>query len=138
MTTIGHVFIPLNREHDGMVPTDDDLAHFESLPIPLALCKAFLGNVMAALLNERGTTHRGQGQMHSRAHSRCHQFVTRFPKASAISAPAASGWSVAGWDLHPLESAALSRRTPLSDIGRGLRPIVRYFSLAVRSRSATP
>jgi hypothetical protein len=30
MTTIGHVFIPLNREH-GMVPTDDDQAHFESL-----------------------------------------------------------------------------------------------------------
>ena len=41
MTTIGHVFIPLNREHDGMVPTDDDLAHFESLPIPLALWEPF-------------------------------------------------------------------------------------------------
>jgi hypothetical protein len=24
--------------------------------------------------------------------------------------------AVAGWDLHPLESAALSRRTPNSDI----------------------
>jgi hypothetical protein len=24
--------------------------------------------------------------------------------------------AVAGWDLHPLESAAFSRRTPLSDI----------------------
>jgi hypothetical protein len=23
--------------------------------------------------------------------------------------------AVAGWDLHPLESAALSRRTPISD-----------------------
>jgi hypothetical protein len=33
MTTIGHVFIPLNREHDGTVPTDDDQARFESLPV---------------------------------------------------------------------------------------------------------
>jgi len=41
MTTIGHVFIPLNREHDGMVPTDDDQAHFESLPVPLALWEPF-------------------------------------------------------------------------------------------------
>jgi len=31
MTTIGHVFIPLNREHDCMVPTDDDQARFERL-----------------------------------------------------------------------------------------------------------
>ena len=36
MTTIGHVFIPLNRGHDGTVPTGDDPEHFESLPIPLA------------------------------------------------------------------------------------------------------
>jgi hypothetical protein len=41
MTTIGHVFIPLNREHDGMVPTDDDNARFESLPVPLALWESF-------------------------------------------------------------------------------------------------
>src|SRR5258707_15465720 len=34
-------------------------------------------------------------------------FVTSMP------APVASGWSdLAGWALHPLESAALSRRTP--------------------------
>jgi hypothetical protein len=32
-------------------------------------------------------------------------------------APVASGWSdFAGWALHPLESAALSRRTPVSAI----------------------
>jgi hypothetical protein len=31
---------------------------------------------------------------------------------ASIAAPTAFGWSVAGWDLHPLESAALSRRTP--------------------------
>ena len=31
MTTIGHVFIPLHREHDATVPTDGDRAHFESL-----------------------------------------------------------------------------------------------------------
>src|SRR6516165_3555407 len=41
MTTIGHVFIPLNREHDGTVPTDNDRARFESLPIPLALWEPF-------------------------------------------------------------------------------------------------
>jgi hypothetical protein len=29
MTTIGHVFIPLYRGHDGTVQTDDDQAHFE-------------------------------------------------------------------------------------------------------------
>jgi hypothetical protein len=37
MTIIGHVFVPLDREHDGTVPTDNDQAHFESLPVPLAL-----------------------------------------------------------------------------------------------------
>jgi hypothetical protein len=41
MATIGHVFIPLNREHDGMVPSDDDQARFESLPVPLALWEPF-------------------------------------------------------------------------------------------------
>ena len=41
MTTIGHVFIPLNREHDGTVPTDNDQARFESLPVPLALWEPF-------------------------------------------------------------------------------------------------
>ena len=41
MATIGHVFIPLNREHDGMVPSDDDNARFESLPVPLALWEPF-------------------------------------------------------------------------------------------------
>jgi hypothetical protein len=41
MTTIGHVFIPLDREHDGVVPTGEDRAHFESLPVPLALWQPF-------------------------------------------------------------------------------------------------
>jgi hypothetical protein len=54
------------------------------------------------------------------AHSRCHQFVTRFPKASASSLPPwllrlLPAGAIAGWGLHPLESAALSRRTPLAD-----------------------
>src|SRR4029077_9436330 len=40
-------------------------------------------------------------------------FVTSMP------APVASGWSdLAGWALHPLESAAFSRRTPQADIRR--------------------
>src|SRR5207342_583921 len=34
---------------------------------------------------------------------------------TSMAAPVASGWSVAGWGLHPLESAALSRRTPDPD-----------------------
>src|SRR5258708_39442653 len=55
------------------------------------------------------------------AHSRCHQFVTRIPKASAISSPPQllrllPAGAVAGWVLHPLESAALPRRTPGADI----------------------
>ena len=38
-------------------------------------------------------------------------FVTSMP------APVASGWSdLAGWALHPLESAAFSRRTPDADL----------------------
>src|ERR1700720_4783866 len=40
---------------------------------------------------------------------------------SSMPAPVASGWSdVAGWASHPLESAALSRRTPEADIARVL------------------
>ena len=41
MTTIGHVFIPLDRAHDGTVPTDDGQVHFESLPVPLELWEPF-------------------------------------------------------------------------------------------------
>jgi hypothetical protein len=32
---------------------------------------------------------------------------------TSMTAPIASGWSnIAGWDLHPLRNAALTRRTP--------------------------
>jgi hypothetical protein len=41
MTTIGRVFIPLNREHDGTVPTDGDEVNFESLAVPLRLWEPF-------------------------------------------------------------------------------------------------
>src|SRR5258707_14445024 len=58
------------------------------------------------------------------AHSRCHQFVTRIPKASASSLPPwllrlLPAGAVAGWALHPLENAALSRRTPEADLDHG-------------------
>src|SRR6202023_751596 len=51
------------------------------------------------------------------AHSRGHQFVTRYPKASDISSPPCllrllPAGAVAGWGLHPLESAVFARRTP--------------------------
>jgi hypothetical protein len=39
--TVGYVFVPLNREHDGTVPTENNQAHFESLPVPLALWEPF-------------------------------------------------------------------------------------------------
>jgi hypothetical protein len=57
MTTIGHVFVPLDREHDGTVPTDDDKAHFESLPVPLALWEPF----QQCLSKQGGGTHRRTG-----------------------------------------------------------------------------
>ncbi len=61
---------------------------------------------------------------------RCHQFVTRYSKASAISLPPRllrllpAGAIVAGSDLHPLKNAALARRTLETDIqiGAALRP----------------
>jgi hypothetical protein len=37
MPTVGQVFIPLSRERE----TDSDRAHFESLPVPLALWEPF-------------------------------------------------------------------------------------------------
>src|SRR3984893_3679778 len=57
-------------------------------------------------------------------------FVTRYPKASDISSPPwllrlLPAGSVAGWDLHPLESAAFSRRTPRAGVPRmGSLPLV--------------
>src|ERR1700730_3979164 len=51
-------------------------------------------------------------------------FVTRYPKASDISSPPCllrllpAGAGV-GWGLQPLESAALSRRTPKPDLRPG-------------------
>jgi hypothetical protein len=42
---------------------------------------------------------------------------------TSMTAPIASGWSeVAGWALHPLESAALARRTPFPEVLR-LKPL---------------
>src|SRR5208282_996710 len=48
-------------------------------------------------------------------------FVTRYPKASDISSPPCllrllPAGAVAGWDLHPLESAAFPRRTPFAEV----------------------
>ena len=43
--------------------------------------------------------------------------VRRFCEPSNLRATIPAG-AVAGWGLHPLESAAFSRRTPISDIGR--------------------
>ena len=55
------------------------------------------------------------------AHSRRHLYVTCYTEGfshfvTSMTAPVASGWSVAGWGLHPLESAAFSRRTREADI----------------------
>src|SRR5664279_2495039 len=78
------------------------------------------------------------------AHSRCHQFVARYPKASDISSPPCllrllPAGAVAGWDLHPLESAALSRRTPEADIGgAGLGACKLTFGLSRSGRPLPP
>src|SRR6267143_5042520 len=37
---------------------------------------------------------------------------------TSMTAPIASGWSVAGWGLHPLESAAFARRTQIAVVPR--------------------
>jgi hypothetical protein len=56
------------------------------------------------------------------AHSRRYLYVTCYTEGfshfvTSMTAPVASGWSdLAGWGLHPLESAALSRRTRRADI----------------------
>jgi hypothetical protein len=48
--------------------------------------------------------------------------VTRYTEGfshfvTSMTAPVASGWSdLAGWGLHPLESAAFARRTQKADI----------------------
>ena len=56
------------------------------------------------------------------AHSRGHLYVTCYTEGfshfvTSMTAPVASGWSdLAGWGLHPLESAALSRRAREADL----------------------
>jgi hypothetical protein len=66
-------------------------------------------------------------------HRRLQPFVT------SMTAPVASGWSdLAGWGLHPLESAALSRRTRLADVadsgrsswGKAVNRVERYRTAA--------
>src|ERR1700726_281360 len=60
-------------------------------------------------------------------------FVTRYPKASDISSPPCllrllPAGAVAGWDLHPMESAAFSRRTPTAEVRPGrVTPSVLFF-----------
>src|SRR6202035_4647114 len=56
------------------------------------------------------------------AHSHGHQIRNRYPRASDISSPPClprllPAGAVAGWALHPLENAALSRRTWDADLG---------------------
>jgi hypothetical protein len=41
----------------------------------------------------------------------------------------------AGWDLHPLESAALSRRTPIGDIGRACESPILFCCVLARRRA---
>src|SRR5580658_5136817 len=71
------------------------------------------------------------------AHSRGHLYVTCYTEGfshfvTSMTAPVASGWSdLAGWGLHPLESAALSRRTRLADIVDGGRERRRWARIAV-------
>src|SRR5271157_1092660 len=56
------------------------------------------------------------------AHLRRHLYVTCYTEGfshivTSMTAPVASGWSdLAGWGSHPLESAALSRRTRIADV----------------------
>ena len=59
------------------------------------------------------------------AHSRRHLYVTSYTEGfshfvTSMTAPVASGWSVRRGDLHPLESAALSRRTQIAVIAEGV------------------
>ena len=66
-------------------------------------------------------------------------FVTRYPKASDISSPPCllrllPAGAVAGWDLHPLESAAFSRRTPIAVMGPA--PPVASASISMLRASA--
>ena len=41
MTTIGHVFVPREGAPAGLAPTSEHRAHFESLPVPLAIWRPF-------------------------------------------------------------------------------------------------
>ena len=52
----------------------------------------------------------------------CPQFCSHF--VTSMTAPIASGWSGAGWGLHPLESAAFARRTPKPEVTAHLRTTV--------------
>src|ERR1700704_3238313 len=63
--------------------------------------------------------------------ARSPDFVTRYPKASDISSPPCllrllPAGAVAGWDLHPLESAAFARHTPKADVRQ--RPWIYDFT----------
>src|SRR6266403_5548557 len=51
---------------------------------------------------------------------------------TSMTAPIASGWAVAGWDLHPLESAAFARRTPEAVVSDSSRVQRLTDSLATR------
>src|SRR5271169_6860492 len=67
-------------------------------------------------------------------------FVTRYPKASDISSPPCllrllPAGAVAGWDLHPLESAAFSRRTPTTDSRSAANKFHHSITSSARAKS---
>jgi len=51
-----------------------------------------------------------------------------------MTAPIAPAGAVAGWDLHPLESAAFARRTPNSDMSH---PGASHKSISIADQSTT-
>jgi hypothetical protein len=73
------------------------------------------------------------------AHSRCHQFVTRFTQRLQPFRylHSCSGCfrleRVAGWGFHPLENAALSRRTPIPVLPKCF--LISYLDPAIQLRN---
>ena len=108
MTTIGHVFIPLDRAHDGISPMGADRSRFESLPIPLAVWEAFEARLSDRLSElSEGVVDRNQEFRFEAAH--VHAMIAVIEAEALTVAPELRDW------LTSL--AALARRAADRHVG---------------------
>jgi hypothetical protein len=137
MTTIGHVFICLDRAHDGTVPTNDDQSRFESLPVPLALWELFQ-QCLSKHLSEltEGQIDREETFSFEAAH--VNAMIAVVEAEAVAAAPELRNWLTALAAAPNARQCPLSKGVPRSPAPRASVPDRLSFARAQRGEPRNP